>query len=58
MFSRPQKSVVHGRWCVSPKPPWFASTRAAVPICRRITRFEAAPSWGKLPGVIVAALRG
>jgi hypothetical protein len=57
MFSRPQKSVVHGKWCVSPKPPWFPSTRAAVPVCRRITRFEAAPSWGKLPGVIAAALR-
>ena len=57
MFSRPEKSVIHGKWRSSPKPPWFPSSRAAVPVSRRMTEFEAAPAWRKLPGIIAAAIR-
>lgn len=58
MFARPQKSVVHGKWRVRPKPAWFPSNRVASAVSRRLTEFEAAPSWRKLPGIIATALRG
>jgi hypothetical protein len=58
MFSRAQKTVVRGRWRLRPKPPWFLSSRASAAVCKRMTEFEAAPSWRKLPGMTLALLRG
>jgi aldehyde dehydrogenase (NAD(P)+) len=70
LFDKPQKSVVrqpfypfprnllHGEMHLSPKPPWFVTNKQADVIARRITRFEARPGFGKLPGIFLAALRG
>jgi aldehyde dehydrogenase (NAD(P)+) len=70
LFDRPQKSVVwapfrpyprtllHGEFHLSPKPPWFVTNRTAHTTGRRLTRFSANPGWGKLPGIFASALLG
>ena len=70
LFDRPQKSVVyssfwpfprtllHGQFHMSPKPPWFVTNHTAHVTTRRLTRFSARPGWRHLPGIFAAALRG
>ena len=58
MFDRPQKSVVRAPFRFSPKPTWFVGNRQQFELHRRLTRFEAGPSWGQIPGMLWAALRG
>jgi len=47
-----------GRLHLSPKPPWFLTHAAAEDLGRRLTRFEASPSVARVPGLLLAALRG
>jgi aldehyde dehydrogenase (NAD(P)+) len=47
-----------GRLHLSPKPPWFLTHAAADDLGRRLTRFEARPGLAKVPGLLLAALRG
>jgi acyl-CoA reductase-like NAD-dependent aldehyde dehydrogenase len=58
MFSRVQKSVVRAPFRVLPKPVWFATHRTAHRLTPKLSRFEAAPSLAKLPGIFSLALRG
>ncbi|MFQ5526179.1 MAG: aldehyde dehydrogenase family protein [Thermoanaerobaculia bacterium] len=58
LFNRPEKSVVEGPFRVFPKPPWFVSHRNAAAVGRRLVEFEAHPSPAKLPGIVLAAVRG
>lgn len=58
MFDRAQKTVIHAPFRVWPKPVWFASHRTAHRITPKLVHFEAAPSWAKLPGILVPAVRG
>jgi hypothetical protein len=58
MFSRVQKSVVRAPFRVFPKPVWFATHRQAHKLAPKLSRFEAAPSLAKLPGIFALALRG
>jgi hypothetical protein len=58
MFSRLQKSVVRAPFRVFPKPVWFATHKTAGKLTPKLTRFEAAPSPAKLPGIFAEALRG
>jgi acyl-CoA reductase-like NAD-dependent aldehyde dehydrogenase len=58
LFDRAEKSVVRGPFRVFPKPAWFVTNRTAHTIGERMTRFEAAPSFAKLPGLVRAAFRG
>ncbi len=70
LLDKPQKTVVrqpfypfprnlaHGEIHFSPKPAWFVTNKKADVIAERITRFEARPRLGKLPGIFSAALRG
>ncbi|MFI5166516.1 MAG: NAD-dependent aldehyde dehydrogenase, partial [Thermoanaerobaculales bacterium] len=58
MFSRVEKTVVHGPFRVRPTPPWFVTNRNAHRIGRRLAGFEARPSLGRMFGVMSAALRG
>lgn len=53
-----EKSVVHGPITVMPKPAWFLDNRSAAKIGAKLVSFEAEPSWLKLPGIIVNAVRG
>jgi acyl-CoA reductase-like NAD-dependent aldehyde dehydrogenase len=58
LFDQAEKSVIRGPFRVFPKPAWFVTNRNAHAIGERMTRFEAAPSLLKLPGLVRAALRG
>ena len=58
LFDAPQKSVVRAPFRIFPTPVWFADHKTLAEVGRKITAFEAAPSWGKLVGVALAAIRG
>ena len=53
-----EKCVIRGPLVVKPKPTWFANHKTATQIGRRLVKLEAQPSYFKLPGIIMAALRG
>ncbi|MET7787498.1 aldehyde dehydrogenase family protein [Streptomyces sp900116325] len=57
-FRPSPRSLIHGEWSVSPKPPWFVSNRTAATTGRRLTSFAARPRWRALPGIFASALRG
>ena len=58
MFDRPQKSVVRGPFRSRPKPPWFATATGSYDVMRRFVAFEASPAASKVPGLLLAAMRG
>jgi acyl-CoA reductase-like NAD-dependent aldehyde dehydrogenase len=58
MFDRPQKTVVQAPFYVWPKPVWFATHKTAHKLAPKLSEFEAAPSMGKLPGILGLAMRG
>ena len=58
MFDRPQKTVIQAPFYVWPKPIWFATNKMTHRITPKLYEFEAAPSIGKLPGILGLALRG
>jgi acyl-CoA reductase-like NAD-dependent aldehyde dehydrogenase len=58
MFDRIQKTVVRAPFRVLPKPVWFANHKTAHLLAPKLSRFEAAPSPAKLPGILGLALRG
>jgi hypothetical protein len=51
------RSVLHGELSLFPKPPWFSSSRSVTDTGRELTRYAAAPSWGRLVPVLLAAFR-
>jgi acyl-CoA reductase-like NAD-dependent aldehyde dehydrogenase len=51
------RSVLHGEWALSPKPPWFVTARSAATTGRLLARFTAAPSWLKVPRIFGSAFR-
>jgi hypothetical protein len=53
-----QKSIIRGPLVVSPKPAWFQDNAMSHVVGRKLVAFEASPSWGKVPGVAFAAMRG
>ena len=53
-----EKVVIRGPLVVKPKPPWFAGHKTAHLIGPKLVKMEAAPSWWKLPGIVVKALGG
>jgi acyl-CoA reductase-like NAD-dependent aldehyde dehydrogenase len=57
LFARPQKSVVRGPFVSRPAPPWFAINAHGGTVMRKLLAFEARPSWARLPGLLVAAMR-
>ena len=57
LFARPQKSVVRGPFVSRPEPAWFATNPHGGLVMRKLLAFEAGPSWAKLPGLMMAAMR-
>jgi acyl-CoA reductase-like NAD-dependent aldehyde dehydrogenase len=57
LFDHPQKSVLYLPFKAMPIPPWFADHRNLKALGEKLTRYEAAPSFLKLPGVAAAALK-
>jgi acyl-CoA reductase-like NAD-dependent aldehyde dehydrogenase len=58
LLDHPQKTVLRAPFMLRPKPPWFFDHGALSGLGRGITRFERAPSWWRLIGLIRTALRG
>lgn len=58
LIDYPQKSVVRAPFIIKPTPAWFTDHKNNVELGRAMTRFEAAPSLLKVPGVALKALRG
>ncbi|MGN6721891.1 MAG: aldehyde dehydrogenase family protein [Marmoricola sp.] len=57
-FRPAPRSILHGEWTLTPKPPWFVNNKTAAVTGERLSRFSAAPSFAKLPGIFSSALRG
>jgi aldehyde dehydrogenase (NAD(P)+) len=69
MFDCPEKTVLYGpfhpfpngiaagRFGLLPIPPWFVSHKSAHKVAEHLFRFEARPSWLKIPGIVAHALR-
>ena len=55
MFEHPQKSVIRAPF--KRLDPITVKSKRAPEFCRKLTEFEAYPSWGKLPGLVFSALR-
>jgi aldehyde dehydrogenase (NAD(P)+) len=53
-----RKCIIRVPFSASPKPVYFPSHRLLRELGRRLADFEVAPSWLKVPGLAVAALRG
>lgn len=58
LIDHPQKSVLRAPFLMNPTPAWFTDHRNNVALGRKMTQFEAAPSWWKVPGVAFTALKG
>jgi aldehyde dehydrogenase (NAD(P)+) len=52
------RSLFGGELSISPKPPWFVNNRTAATTGRLMAGFAGAPSWAKLPAIVVSALCG
>jgi hypothetical protein len=58
VLDHPQKSVITAPFMMAPTPAWFTDHKNNLALGRIMTKFEGAPSWFKVPGVAMAALRG
>ncbi|MEO7002412.1 MAG: NAD-dependent aldehyde dehydrogenase [Ktedonobacterales bacterium] len=59
MFDKPQKSVLRAPFRTTPTPPWFVTrANAGRAVFRKLAQLEAAPSFGKVPSIVLSALRG
>jgi aldehyde dehydrogenase (NAD(P)+) len=57
-FRPAPRSVIHGELAMSPRPPWFVTSKTAATTGRLLTEFAARPRWSALPGIVVSAMRG
>lgn len=53
-----EKSVLRGPLVAKPMPAWFCGNSAADKVAVRLVDFESRPSWLKLPGLALTALKG
>jgi hypothetical protein len=59
MFSRPQKTVLHGPFRSIPKAPWFVTQgKTASRVFPKFVKFEESPFPWKVPGMVWSAVRG
>ncbi|WP_329528783.1 aldehyde dehydrogenase family protein [Streptomyces sp. NBC_01462] len=57
-FTPAPRGLLTGDPSLSPRPPYFVTNRTALTTIERVTRFTAAPSVWKVPGILASALRG
>ncbi|WP_433549230.1 aldehyde dehydrogenase family protein [Streptomyces sp. CA-294286] len=57
-FRPAPRSLLHGEFSLSPKPPWFVDNRTAASTGRLLADFAAGPRWSALPRIFASALRG
>jgi len=53
-----EKTILRGPLTVFPKPVWFGDHRRVAQMGRRLLEMEKSPSWLKVPGLVVDAVRG
>ena len=58
MFEGIEKAILRGPLTPSPKPPWFVTHKRSHEVVQRMLRFEAEPSWLKIPAIAFHALMG
>jgi aldehyde dehydrogenase (NAD(P)+) len=58
MLENIEKCVIRGPLTGFPKPAWFPSHRSLDQLGKKMTAFEASPSWLKVPSLAAAALKG
>ncbi len=58
LYDNPQKSVVRAPFRAIPEPLWHSDQKAGHIASPRLLAYEAAPSWGAVPGIVAAAIRG
>ncbi|NCG20306.1 MAG: NAD-dependent aldehyde dehydrogenase, partial [Rhodobacterales bacterium] len=58
LVDHPQKSVLRAPFVISPTPAWFVDHKNNLELGKRMTHFESAPSWFKVPGIAIQALKG
>jgi len=58
LLDHPEKSVVRAPFVMAPTPAWFTDHKNNLALGRRMTRFEASPSWLSVPAVALTALQG
>jgi acyl-CoA reductase-like NAD-dependent aldehyde dehydrogenase len=59
LFARPQKTVIRAPFRSMPTPAWFVTQgKIANKVYPKLTRFEASPSFGQLPGILWTAMVG
>lgn len=58
LLDRPQKSIVYTPFRIHPTPVWFPDHKTLHLMGPHLCRFEASPSFFKLPPLVAAALRG
>lgn len=56
MLDGVEKSVLRGPLRVRPTPPWFSDNDKSAILGPKLVQMEAAPSWRKLPAVMLSAL--
>ena len=58
MFSRPEKTVIRAPFRMSPKPIWFDSQKQVYAnVTKKVAQYDLKPSWWKIPGIVMAALK-
>lgn len=57
-FAPAPRGIFSGSPSISPKPPYFVTSRTTRTTIRRVTRFTAKPGIARLPGIFASALRG
>lgn len=70
MFEKTERTVVYapfrpfprtlltGGLTLLPKPPWFITNKRSAQLGKGLTDFQYKPSWFKVPGIFINALRG
>ncbi len=58
LFDKPEKTVIHTPFRVFPKPAWFVTHKRGHEVGEKLTRLEADPGLGRVPGIVLSALRG
>jgi hypothetical protein len=58
LFDRPEKTILEGPLTIFPQPLWFESTRHADEVCWHVVKLYHRPSVWKIPGLLLAALKG
>ncbi|WP_438823337.1 aldehyde dehydrogenase family protein [Nocardia cyriacigeorgica] len=57
-FRPAPRSLLHGEFAISPKPPWFVGNKTAAGTGKLLAGFGADPGWTRLPAIFASALRG